>query len=148
MPRLMTRLAIGVCAAACLTACGGGKHGSTAPSNDGAAASRGGAGDGEAMVSPDAMDEIQRLFRRKGTAVSRCLSLAIDGGELPKASRGKITLGLTIAPNGHAGDVKVLKASLESKLLSECVIHKVEEIQFPELPKPYETTYTYAFEAT
>ena len=102
----------------------------------------------QSMVPPETMDEIVRLFRRKGDAVSRCLSFAIDNKELPKNSHGKVTLGVTIGTGGKAGGIKVINATLESKSLTDCVIHRVEEIQFPEVKKPYETTWTYAFEAS
>ncbi|MDQ3364077.1 MAG: AgmX/PglI C-terminal domain-containing protein [Myxococcota bacterium] len=99
------------------------------------------------MFKPETMDEINRLLERKRPSVSRCLTMAVDSQELPKSSRGKVTLAMTISPAGKAGSLKVIKTSLESKALTDCVIGKVQEIQFPELPKPYETSYTYAFEA-
>ena len=80
--------------------------------------------------------------------VIRDLSAAIDAKELPKNSRGKITLSVTVSTAGQASDVKVISATLESKQLTDCVIGKVKEITFPEVPKPYPTSYTYAFEAT
>src|SRR5215218_6870122 len=50
----------------------------------------------ETMVPPDTMDEIQRRFERKRGTISRCLSAAVDAKELPKNSRGKVTLNVTI----------------------------------------------------
>ena len=99
------------------------------------------------MIPPEKMDEITRLLDRKRPAISRCLTMVVDNQELPKNSRGKMTLGITISPAGKASTVKVISSSLESKSLETCVIGKVQEIQFPELPKNYETTYAYAFEA-
>jgi len=99
------------------------------------------------MVPPEKMDEINQLLDRKRPVVARCLTMAVDSQELPKASRGKVTLEMTISPAGKAGSIKVVQATLESKALTACVIDRVQEIQFPELPKPYETSYTYAFEA-
>jgi len=129
-------------------ACGGKKAAPTTPDPD-----EGGGGEvsrpdpGDSMVKPETADEIQRMFERKRNTVSRCLSSAIDAKELPKSSRGKITLNVTVSPGGKASDVKVVHATLESQLLTECVIAKVREIVFPEVPKDYPTSYTYAFEA-
>jgi len=114
----------------------------------GSPAGGGGGGGGGAMVAPETMDEIQRRFDRKRATVSRCLSAAIDAKELPKNSRGKITLNVTVMPGGKAGDIKVVKATIESQHLTDCVISKVRDIVFPDVPKPYPTSYTYAFEAT
>ncbi len=98
------------------------------------------------MIPSDKMDEIQRDLGRKRETVSRCLAFAVDNKELPKQSKGKITLEITIT-GGHAKNVKVINATLDSKSLSDCVIKKVEEIEFPDLPAPYETSFTYQFEA-
>ena len=100
------------------------------------------------MVSPDTADEIHRMFERKSTAVSRCLSFAIDNKELRKNAHGQVTLEVTITPAGKPGEIKVIKATIDSKSLTECVVARVREIQFPAVPIPYPTTYTYAFEAS
>jgi hypothetical protein len=152
-------LATAVAAAA---GCGGGKKGSTTPDEGGGGGGGevgGGDGDGDGgdgavptggdgdVVPPDTMDDIQRRFERKRASVSRCLSAAVDAKELPKNSRGRITLNITVMPGGKAGEIKVARTSLESPKLTECVIGKIREIVFPEVVKPFPTSYTYAFEA-
>jgi hypothetical protein len=124
----------------------GGKHADTTPAagNDGPRADPEATGD---MVPPDKMDEINHMLARKEPTMSRCLAIAVDNKELPKSSAGKITLEIVISTSGKADSVKVVRATLESKSLAECVIGHIKEIQFPELPKPYETSYTYGFEA-
>lgn len=133
-------------------ACGGKKGRTTPPVNtgdgDGSGTTTEPTGDPATMVSAETMDEIQRLFQRKGVAVSHCLAIVVDNKELPKNSHGKITLEVTIGTSGKADAVKVIKASLESKALTDCVIDRVKEIGFPSVPKSYPTTYTYAFEAS
>lgn len=99
------------------------------------------------IVSPEKMDEVQSALLRKNNIVSRCLSQAVEAGTAPKGSRGKITLGIKISPQGQATSVEVLKTSIESNEVQGCVKRKVEEISFPTLPKEYETSYTYAMEA-
>ena len=99
------------------------------------------------MIPPEKMEEVTKDLDRTRQIVSRCLSTAVDNKELPKNSHGKVTLEIVISTAGKAETVKVVNATLESKSLSDCVIEHVKEIQFPELPKQYETSYTYAFEA-
>jgi hypothetical protein len=116
----------------------------------------GGGGDGEApppppdnsasMVPPDKQDEIRRAFERKRETVSRCLAIAVDNKELPRNSKGRITLEIVITA-GQASSIKVVKASLDSQTLHDCVIKKVKEIAFPSLNQAYETSFTYEFEA-
>ena len=143
--RWSTRLVLA--GAVALAACGGKQTADTAPTGGTAAGGASGAQASSDFVPPEKMDEINRSLDRKRNIVSRCLAIAVDNKELPRNSSGKITLEIVIAPSGKAESVKVVRATLESKALSDCVIHHVQEIQFPELPKPYETSYTYGFEA-
>jgi hypothetical protein len=99
------------------------------------------------MVAPETMDEINNLLGRKQMIVSRCLSTAVEAGEAPKGSRGKVTLEISISPAGKAERVEVIKSSIEAKSVQGCVKRHVEEITFPTLPKQYDTSYTYAMEA-
>jgi hypothetical protein len=148
----MVKQALLIGTIATLVACGG-KKGQTTPDPDSGGGEVGG-GEGIPqnnqegdVVSAETLDEIQRMFQRKGSAVSRCLAIVVDNKELPKNSRGKITLEVTITPSGSPGDIKILKASLDSKALHDCIVERVKEIQFPAIPKAYPATYTYAFEA-
>lgn len=133
-----------------LGACGGGKKENTTPDEGG-----GGLGErtydnqptsDDAMISPEKADEIRNLLQRKERIMSRCLADAVDAKELPKNSRGKITLDITVKTDGSS-DVKVVNATLESEKLKECVIGHVKSIVFPQIRVPYPTSYTYGFEA-
>jgi TonB family protein len=146
----MTRASILVLIAGLAVGCGGGKQADTTPSSGGGGATEaasGGGGGASEMIPPEKMDEVTRILNRKGSMVSHCLATAIDNKELPKSSRGKVTLEIVIAPSGRTESVKIIRASLQSKTLDECVVHQIQEIQFPELPRPYETSHTYGFEA-
>ena len=99
------------------------------------------------MIAPEKMDEIKRLLDRKQNIVSHCLAIAVDNKELPKNSRGKLTLTFKISAAGHGDGFKVTEKSLESKSLEECVIGHVQEIQFPQITHAIEYSYAYAFEA-
>jgi hypothetical protein len=99
------------------------------------------------MVSGETMDEVNQLLGRKQMIISRCLSTAVEAGDAPKGSRGKITLAISIAPSGKPSSVEVVKTSFEAKSIEGCVKRHVEEITFPTMPKQYDTSYTYAMEA-
>lgn len=98
------------------------------------------------QVDPVKMDEVNHLLDRKRTIVSRCLSNAIDSGSAPKGSHGKVTLEIKIS-QGKATSVQVVKTSIESTEVQDCVKEKVRDISFPVMRKDYETSYTYAMEA-
>jgi hypothetical protein len=100
----------------------------------------------DSMADPVKMDEVNQLLDRKRMIVSRCLSTAVEAGNAPKNARGKMTLAISIAPDGKVTNVEVVKTSIESPEVQGCVKRKVEEIQFPTFPQQYDTSYTYAME--
>ncbi|MGE0399254.1 MAG: hypothetical protein AB7T06_21260 [Kofleriaceae bacterium] len=132
-----------------LGACGGGKKEQTTPDEGGGLGERTyenqPTSDNE-MISPDKAVEINNLLQRKERIMSRCLADAVDAKELPKNSRGKITLDITVNTDGSS-DVKVISTTLESAKLEECVIGHVKSIVFPTIRVKYPTSYTYGFEA-
>ena len=128
-----------------LGACGGGgkSSGDTTPTTTEATPSD----SGGTVVTNETMDDIRRALDRKRNVVARCLTPAIDAGELPKNARGRMTLELVITPGGKATDIKVIKTSIDSKLVADCVIERVGEIEFPSVAEPLPWSYTYGFEA-
>ena len=99
------------------------------------------------MIPPEKMDEVNNALGRKQMIMSHCLATAVETGEVKKGTHGKITLEITISPAGQATKVDVINSSIEAKSVQGCVKKHVEEISFPQLPKSYETSYTYAMEA-
>ena len=129
-----------------LVACGGHKKADTTPPPD--------TDDhpvhvdnGGNMIPPEKMDEVTQDLKRRNMLVSRCLATAMENGEVKRGTHGHIAFELTIGTDGHASSVKVIKSDIEAKTVLECATKHVQETGFPELPKPYETSYTYAVEA-
>jgi hypothetical protein len=144
IPALVLQLILGA-------ACGGGKKGEdTGPDN-------GGGGDDTAyedpcaenggMCPPEMLEEIQNDLDRKSNVATRCLTDAIDSGEVDKDTKAKITLDFVIQPSGKARDINVARSSIEAQSFQDCVIEVVAGISFPNVPKDLDWSYTYAFES-
>ena len=136
---------------AVLAACGG--HKSTGPTDPSGPSVMGVQDQGDpsdhsgSMIPPEKMDEVQNDLKRKQMIISRCLADAVEAGEAKKNTHGKITLELTVSTSGKAENVKVVKTDIETQSVQECTKKHVQDIEFPQLPKPYETSFTYAMEA-
>jgi hypothetical protein len=99
------------------------------------------------MVPPEKIDEIRNDLSRKQMIISRCLADAVEAGEAKHNTHGKVTVELVVSPSGKAQNVKVVKSDIESQSVLDCTKKHVEDIEFPQLPRQFETSYTYAMEA-
>jgi hypothetical protein len=99
------------------------------------------------MIPPEKMDEVTQDLKRKNMIVSRCLATAMENGEVKHGTRGRITFEINIGTDGHATNVKVDRTDIETKSVIDCATRHVQDTAFPTLPKPYETSYTFAMEA-
>lgn len=104
-------------------------------------------GDDPSMIAPERMDEIKSLLDRKRTAAARCFADVANDGKVDKNSHGHLALEFVISPAGKATGIKVLEDNLKSPDLEQCVIAKVQQIDFGALPKPLDWSYTFAFES-
>ena len=99
------------------------------------------------MVPPEKMEEINKLLSRKQGIMSRCYADAVERGEAGKNSRGRMSVEILISPAGKAETVTVARSSFDATGVTPCVVGHIKSIQFPELPRPFPTSFTYAFEA-
>jgi hypothetical protein len=130
-----------------IVACGGHKKVDTTPTGGDETPVTNTNTDNTAMNSPEKMEEVNNALKRKQMIISRCLASAMENKEVPKNTRGKVTLEIVIAPGGKASSVKVVKSDIQAQTVLDCVVKHVSDVSFPEFDKPYETSYTYAMEA-
>jgi hypothetical protein len=99
------------------------------------------------MIPPEKMDEIQNDLKRKQQIISRCLADAVEAGDAKKNTHGKVVVELVVSTSGKAQNVKVVKSDFTAQSVNDCTKKHVEDIEFPQIPKQYETSFTYAMEA-
>ncbi|HVV88263.1 MAG TPA: AgmX/PglI C-terminal domain-containing protein [Kofleriaceae bacterium] len=139
-----------VLAAVGAAACGGSKPATHTEAEGGGGDTAGGGGDegGDPnLVDVTRMDEIKQALDRKRVAAARCLADVVNAGKIDKNAKGHVALGFVIGTDGKATGVKVLEDSLSSPDLEQCVIAKVQAIDFGALPKSLDWSYTFAFES-
>jgi hypothetical protein len=99
------------------------------------------------MCPPEVLDAIQQNLLRRRSAAARCLSDAVNSGKAARDARGAVALSFVIGTNGKARDVKVVKSSIQNESVEQCVVSKIEEIDFGEVPIDLDWSHTYAFES-
>ena len=136
-----------------LLACGGSKKSSTTDNvAGGGGEDSGNPCSGEdpcagGMSPPEVPASLQQTLLRRRTAAARCLSDAVNAGKAARNARGAVALSFVIGTNGKARDVKVVKSSIQNEEVEQCVVSKVEEIDFGEVPIDLDWSHTYAFES-
>jgi hypothetical protein len=99
------------------------------------------------MIPPEKMDEVTQDLKRKQMTVSRCLSTAMEAGEVKKGTHGKVTFEIVIDTSGKVTNAKIAKSDIDNQGVLGCAKKHVEEIAFPQLPQQYETSFTFGMEA-
>lgn len=99
------------------------------------------------MIPPEKMDEVTHDLQRKEMIVSRCMATAMETGDVPRGTHGHVRFEIKIGTDGHATDVKVDTTDIKAPSVIECAKKHVMDTGFPELPHPYETSYSFAMEA-
>jgi TonB family protein len=84
-----------------------------------------------AAVSPERQEAIERLFARKAGDLQGCWTEEYERNHNRKLE-GDVVVHLVVDPAGQAGDVKVLKSSLNNQEIETCVVKAVSGWSFPE----------------
>ena len=135
---------------AILAACGGHKSSPQDPSGPSVMGVEGKGDPNDhsgSMIAPEKMDEVQNDLKRKEMIISRCLADAVEAGEAKHNTRGKVTVELTVSTEGKAQNVRVVKSDIQTQSVLDCTKKHVEDIEFPQIKKRFETSYTYSMEA-
>ena len=99
------------------------------------------------MIPADKMEEVSQNLGRRRDIVSHCLALAMEAKSVPRGTHGRVTFEIIIDQSGHASTVKVVKTDIQDAGVLDCATKRVQDTAFPQLPKQYETSYTFAMEA-
>ena len=98
------------------------------------------------IIPEEKYEEIKKTFTAKIGIVKRCYVEGFEAGEVEKAEKGHVTVGLIIQPDGSPSDVKVMESSFKSDKVGECLVRMVSGWKFPTLPKSLETSHTYVLD--
>jgi hypothetical protein len=144
---MLTVRTIGAVVGLSLAACGGGGARPAAPVESAADDSGGGPDTSAVLIPYEKYDEIKSVFERKTAIVGRCYVAGIEAGQIDKAAKGFVTVGVTVTTDGKASKVRVLKSSFKSSALEGCMIEMVGGWEFTDsLPKPLDTSHTYVLD--
>ena len=96
-------------------------------------------------ISPDKEAEVQLLLQQRDPSTLRCYQDVLDEKH-DRAFKGTVIVILTIAPGQKATDVRVIGGTLNNKDVSDCLIGKLKDFEYPEVPQTGSMQYVYRFE--
>jgi hypothetical protein len=96
-------------------------------------------------IPPDKQAEIQLLLQQRDPSTLKCYQDVLDEKHT-RAFKGSVTVEITVEPGGKAGDVRVTGGSLNNKEVSDCLIAKLKEFEYPDVPSSGTMQYVYRFE--
>jgi hypothetical protein len=99
-------------------------------------------------IPPDKQAEIQLFLQQRNPSTLKCYSDVLNEKKT-REFKGTVIVVLTLEPSGSmskASEVKILGGSMTDKEVTTCLIEKLKDFEFPELPAQGSMQYTYRFE--
>lgn len=99
-------------------------------------------------IPPDKQAEIQLFLQQRNPSTLKCYSDVLNEKKT-REFKGNVIVVLTLEPSGSfskASDVKILGGSMTDKEVTDCLVEKLKDFEFPELPSQGSMQYTYRFE--
>lgn len=99
----------------------------------------------EAAVTPEQMEEIEGLFRRKEPQVVSCYNEELARAPREQKIEGDVTFNMVVEQTGHATGVRVVKTSLNNPTIETCVAKMIATWKFPTVSGRYAVSHRYGF---
>jgi hypothetical protein len=96
-------------------------------------------------ISPDKEAEVQLLLQQRDPSTLRCYQDVLDEKH-DRAFKGTVIVVMTIAPGGKATSVKVTGGTLNNKEVSDCLVEKLKDFEYPQVAQTGTMQYVYRFE--
>jgi hypothetical protein len=95
-------------------------------------------------ISPDKQSEVQLLLQQRDPSTLRCYQDVLDEKH-DRAFKGTVIVLLTLTPAGKA-TAKVTGGTLNNKEVSDCLVEKLNDFDYPQVPQQGTMQYVYRFE--
>ncbi len=96
-------------------------------------------------IPPDKQAEIQLVLQQRDTSTLKCYQDVLNDKH-DRAFKGSVFIMLTIEPSGKPTDVTVVGGTLNNSEVSQCLVEKIKEFEFPAIPNKGSMQYEYRFQ--
>ena len=95
-------------------------------------------------ISPDKEAEVQLLLQQRDPSTLRCYQDVLDEKH-DRAFKGTVIVLLELTPAGKA-NAKVTGGTLNNKEVSDCLVEKLNDFEYPQVAQTGTMQYVYRFE--
>jgi hypothetical protein len=99
-------------------------------------------------ISPDKQAEVQLLLEQRNPSTLKCYSDVLNEKHT-REFKGNVIVVLTLEPNGStskASKVEVIGGTMTDKEVTDCLVDKLKEFDYPEIQQAGSMQYVYRFE--
>jgi hypothetical protein len=99
-------------------------------------------------ISPDKQAEVQLLLEQRNPSTLKCYSDVLNEKHT-REFKGNVIVVLTLEPNGSsskASKVEVIGGTMTDKEVTDCLVEKLREFDYPEIQQAGSMQYVYRFE--
>jgi hypothetical protein len=96
-------------------------------------------------IPPDKEAEVQLLLQQRNPSTLKCYSDVLNEKHT-REFKGTVIVLLSLEPGGKASDVKVIGGTMTDKEVTDCVVDKLKEFEYPEINSKGTMQYVYRFE--
>jgi hypothetical protein len=99
----------------------------------------------EGGIPPDKQADIQLVLQQREPSVRKCYNDVLNDGSHDRTFKGTVQVLLTVQPSGQAS-AKVIGGSLNNNEVNGCLVEKMAEFEYPQIPNQGTMQYVYKFE--
>ena len=96
-------------------------------------------------IPPDKQADIQLVLQQREPSVRKCYNDILNDGSHDRSFKGTVLVLLTLAPSGKA-NAKVIGGSLNNNDVNSCLVERLADFEYPQIPNEGTMQYTYKFE--
>jgi hypothetical protein len=96
-------------------------------------------------IPPDKQTEIQLVLQQRDSSTLKCYQDVLNEKH-DRNFKGSVFVVLTLVPSGQVEDVRVVGGSLNNPEVGQCLVEKIKEFEFPQVPNRGSMQYEYRFQ--
>jgi hypothetical protein len=100
-------------------------------------------------IAPDKQADIQLMLQQREPSVRKCYNDVLNDGGHDRSFKGTVIVLISLAPGGgnaKVSGVKVITDTLKNDEVTSCVVDRLKDFEYPDIPNPGTMQYSYKFE--